>query len=165
MSFIGGADGPTSVFVAGDLGAGWINVFGAIIVIIILIPNIIYGLKNRGIRNLCTNKVMNILERIGRYGCMLLMIFNVGLSEFAYPGVAAFLAYFLGNALLLVLYIVFWVLYAKKKTMFRAIALSAIPTAIFLLSGISLLYILLIVFAVIFGAAHNYVTYVNHKSI
>lgn len=165
MSFLGGADGPTSVFVAGDLGMGWINVFGAIIVIIILIPNIIYGLKNRGIRNLCTNKVMNILERIGRYGCMLLMIFNVGLSKFAYPSVAAFLAYFLGNALLLVMYIFFWVLYAKKKTMFRAIALSAIPTAIFLLSGISLLYILLIVFAVIFGVAHNYVTYVNHKSI
>ena len=32
---------------------GWINLFGAIIVAIILIPNIIYAIKNKDEKNLC----------------------------------------------------------------------------------------------------------------
>ena len=63
---IGGADGPTSVFLAGRLGGGWINVFGLCIVIAILVPNIIYAFRFRGVENKCTNKVMNIIEQIGR---------------------------------------------------------------------------------------------------
>ena len=70
---IGGADGPTSVFLAGRLGGGWINVFGLCIVIAILVPNIIYAFRFRGVENKCTNKVMNIIEQIGRYGCMLFL--------------------------------------------------------------------------------------------
>ena len=39
---------------------GWINVFGAVIVILMLIPNIIYALKNKGEKNNCTNQLMII---------------------------------------------------------------------------------------------------------
>lgn len=165
MTIIAGADGPTSVFFAGSIGANWINVFGAIIVVIILIPNIIYGLRNRGIKNLCTNKVMNVLEQVGRYACMFLLIFNIGLLEFGYPFLGAFVAYFLGNAALLTAYIIFWIFYSKKKSMFRAMALAVIPAAVFMLSAITLLHVLLIVFAIIFAVAHCYVTYVNHRDI
>lgn len=42
-------------------------------------------------------------------------------------------------------------------------ALAIIPTGIFLLSGITLRYVLLIVSAVLFGMAHIYVTYQNAK--
>ena len=28
ISVIGGADGPTTVFVAGELGMNWLNIFG-----------------------------------------------------------------------------------------------------------------------------------------
>ena len=31
---------------------GWINVFGAIIVILMLIPNIVYAIKNKNEKNL-----------------------------------------------------------------------------------------------------------------
>jgi len=41
ISIIGGADGPTSVFVAGKLGMNWLSTFGLILVILLLIPNII----------------------------------------------------------------------------------------------------------------------------
>ena len=40
---------------------GWINVFGAIIVILMLIPNIVYALRHKGERNLCQNRFMNTL--------------------------------------------------------------------------------------------------------
>ena len=43
ISIIGGADGPTSVFVAGKLGMNWLSTFGLVLVILLLIPNIIYA--------------------------------------------------------------------------------------------------------------------------
>ena len=47
---------------------GWINVFGAIIVVLMLVPNVVYALKNRGEENRCTNRWMNLLEQIGQIG-------------------------------------------------------------------------------------------------
>ncbi|MDD3206414.1 MAG: hypothetical protein PHS74_11880 [Lachnospiraceae bacterium] len=44
FSVIGGADGPTSVFLAGKIvvpGMGWINIWGLVLVILLLIPNVI----------------------------------------------------------------------------------------------------------------------------
>ena len=42
-----------------------------------MVPNIIYAIKNKDGKNLCTNKVVNILEQVGRYTTMFLMVFNV----------------------------------------------------------------------------------------
>ena len=67
ISIIGGADGPTSVFVAGKLGMNWLSTFGLVLVILLLIPNIIYAVRVKNQKNKCTNKFMNILEQIGRY--------------------------------------------------------------------------------------------------
>ena len=44
ISVIGGSDGPTSIFLAGKIGTNWLNIFGLIIVALLLIPNIIYFL-------------------------------------------------------------------------------------------------------------------------
>lgn len=160
---IGQADGPTSIFLAGRLGGGWINIFGLCIVIGILIPNIIYAIKFRNIENKCTNKAMNIAEQIGRYGCMLLLILNIGKEEFSFFAVMAFLVYLIGNAVLVFGYWVVWVLYFLKQSRWKSMALAIIPTFIFLLSGITLQHILLIIAAVIFGVGHIYVTWQNVK--
>lgn len=165
MSIIGGADGPTSVFLAGELGVNWINFLGLITVIIILIPNVIYGLKNKGVKNLCRNKVMNILEQIGRYGCMIFMIFNIGIPEFGYNSEIYFLVGFLFVSVLLALYIIFWVVYFVNRSMFTGMVLAIIPSLIFLINGVTLRYWPLLVCAVIFSVAHCYVTYVNHKKV
>ncbi len=158
---IGGADGPTSVFLAGRLGGGWINIFGLCIVIAILIPNIIYACKFRGVENKCTNKVMNILEQIGRYGCMLLLVFSIGREEFAFGSIFAFLVYLIGNATLLLAYWLVWILYFVKQSKWKSLTLAILPTLIFLLSGITLQHVLLIVAAFLFGVGHIYVTWKN----
>lgn len=90
ISIIGSADGPTSVFLAGKLGLNWLNLFGLIFVVLLLIPNIIYALKAKNQQNKCTNKFMNIMEQISRYGCMILMVFHFGIAEFGFPSVGAF---------------------------------------------------------------------------
>ena len=156
-----GADGPTSVFLAGKIGISWLNIFGLIIVVLLLVPNIIYALKKRDRENKCTNKLMIILEQIGRYGSMLLMVFNIGLAEFGFPSVGAFIVYLFGNILLLVIYWLIWVLYFREKTYWKQMALALIPTFIFLLSGITMLHLLLVISAIIFGTGHIYVTRKN----
>lgn len=66
---------------------GWINVFGACIVILMLIPNIIYTLRNRNEKNLCTNKLMNTVEQIGRYACIVLMWLPLLVWKFGFASV------------------------------------------------------------------------------
>lgn len=159
ITIIGGPDGPTSIF--GGEGISWLNIFGLILVVLLLIPNIIYAIKEKNQENKCTNRFMNFSEQIGRYGCLFLMVFNIGLSEFGFSSIEAFVVYLLGNLLFMVSYWFIWVLYFKKKAYWKQIALALIPTGIFLLSGITMLHFLLILFAVIFGIGHLYVTNKN----
>lgn len=162
-SYIGGADGPTSVFLAGKIGVSWLNVFGLIFVILLLIPNIIYAVKYRDVENLCKNKAMNVLEQIGRYGSMFLMVFNIGIAEFGFASTNAFLIYFLGSILLMLTYWIMWIIFFVNPSMWNRMALAIIPTLLFLLSGCTLGHILLIITAIIFGIGHIYVTYTNAK--
>lgn len=164
---IGGSDGPTSIFLAGKIGSfsfGWLNVFGLILMVLMMLPNILYALKNKGEENKCTNQAMNIIEQIGRYTTMLLMVFNIGIAELGFPSVTAFLVYLFGNLILMVLYWIFWMLYFKEQKMLYALMLAIIPTFIFLISGITMRHILLIITSLIFGIGHTYVTYYNNKA-
>lgn len=163
-SIIGGADGPTSVFVAGKIGGGnWFNLFGLIFIILLLLPNIIYAFKFRGAKNHCTNTGLNILEQIGRYTCMIFMIFNIGLKEFSFSSVSLFLIYLIGNGLLMLLYWIIWFFYFKKQDYRKSMALAILPTIIFLLSGITLGHPLLIISSILFGFGHISVTNINAK--
>lgn len=57
---------------------GWFNYYGLVIVATLLAPNIVYASKNKeGFVNLYQNKVVLCLEQVGRFGCFLLMIFNI----------------------------------------------------------------------------------------
>ncbi|MFA9464169.1 MAG: hypothetical protein ACERKN_07720 [Velocimicrobium sp.] len=163
VSVIGGSDGPTSIFVAEKIGPSWLNIFGLVIVILMLLPNIIYAVKMHGIENKCKNKVMNIIEQIGRFSSMFFIIFNIGLAEFGFLSVEAFVIYFIGNTIFLIVYWIIWILYFKKKVLWKSMALAIIPIAIFLLNGITLRHYLLVISAIIFGIGHVYVTYQNAK--
>lgn len=140
---------------------GWINVFGIIIVILILIPNIIYAVRFPEITNKCKNKAMNILEQLGRYSSMFFIVVSLGSNGFDFSSPALFPIYTLGNGILILYYWVTWGLYFKNKTTIRSITLAVLPTLIFLLSGITLVYVPLIISAAIFGIGHIYVTYKN----
>ena len=48
MSILGGADGPTSIFLAGKLQAGRLNLSGLLLVVLLLLPNILYAFRFRG---------------------------------------------------------------------------------------------------------------------
>lgn len=140
---------------------GWINVFGAIIVILMLIPNIVYAIKNRNEKNLCTNRFMNVIEQIGRYACIVLMWLPLAVWKFRFASVFELVLYFVCNGTFLVAYWLSFAVYMKRKTVRLALALAILPSCIFLLSGILLRHWLLVGFAGLFGVGHIYVTYKN----
>ena len=160
---IGGADGPTAIFIAGKFEPGWLNIFGLVIVILMLIPNIVYAKKFKGCVNKCLNKGMNTLEQTGRYSSMAFMILNEGTAGFGFSSVEKFVAYLIGNVLLLVVYEVIWVLYFKEQGFWKGMALAVIPICIFLLCAITLNHRLLLLSAILFGVVHIYVICQNER--
>lgn len=142
---------------------GWINFYNLTIVVLMLIPNIIYAFKNKDEKNNCTNRLMNIIEQIGRYGCMFLMVFNIGIYEFGFNSKEAFLIWLFVIPFLLLLYWVFWVFYFKSHCKEAALALAIIPSIIFIFTGILLRHWLLVIFGFVFSVSHIYVTYQNNK--
>lgn len=141
---------------------GWINVFGAATVVIMLIPNIVYALKNKDEKNLCTNRFMNIIEQIGRYACIVLMWLPLLVWEFGFASVSEMIVYVAGNAALLTAYVVLFAVYMRKKSAALAITLAIIPSVMFIMSGITLRHWLLVGFAAMFAVGHIYVTAKNN---
>ena len=161
IGIIGGADGPTALFISGKTGANWFNLYGLILVLLLLLPNIFYAVKAGHRETPKPGPVLNLLEQAGRYGCMFLMVFHIGIAEFGAPSLTAFLAYLFGNALLVAAYWVVWILYFRKPAFWKQLFLALLPTCLFLLSGITLRHYLLVAFALVFGIAHITITVRN----
>ena len=131
---------------------GWINLFGAGIIVLIMIPNIIYAAgQKQDETQIEVPRGLSACEQVGRYGCIILMWLPLLVWKFGFGSVEEFLIYLIGNGALLLCYYLSWMLYSRKKTLSVAMALAIIPTAIFLLSGILLHHWLLVAFAILFG--------------
>lgn len=142
----------------------WLNVFGLAFVVVLMIPNVLYAIKCKdGFENKWHNKTVEMLEQIGRYGCMGFMIFNIPGTWFGWWSDEAFAVYFVGDILLLVLYCGIWMLCFRKNNMFRAIALSVLPSVLFLFSGIMSRSVLLMIAALLFAPCHILISYRNAK--
>lgn len=62
----------------------WFNYYGLIIIAVIMIPNILCAIFDKGaFTNRFHNKAIEVIEQIGRYGCFGLTIFNI---PFTYLG-------------------------------------------------------------------------------
>ena len=142
----------------------WINVFGAVFIVVIMVPNIIYAVKCRdGFENKWSNKGVEIIEQIGRCGCFGFMVVNIPGTWFGWWSDEAFAVYLIVNVILVLLYGTIWIICFKKNTVFRALALSVLPSLIFLFGGIMSRSVLLIVSAVIFAPCHILISYKNAK--
>lgn len=161
VGIIGGADGPTAIFVNSTLPR-MLNPLGIAIILLMMVPNVIFALRHRDMENKCKNRLLNLLEQIGRYGCLVLMIICIGLDKFGFGSVEAFLIYLFGSALLLLAYFIFWILYGKSPSRKKALALAIIPCCLFLLCGVTLRQWPLVVFAVLFCVCHVCVTLSNN---
>lgn len=142
----------------------WINVYGAIFMVLIMVPNIIYALKCKdGFENKWKNKTVEKIEQIGRFGCFGFMVVNIPGIWFGWWSDEAFVLYLIVNLVLIALYCMIWIICFRKNTIFKALALSIIPSLVFLFSGIMSRSVLLMVSAVLFAPAHILISYKNAK--
>ena len=133
----------------------WFNYYGLIIIAIIMIPNIVFAIKHKdSFENRYKNKAVEVMEQIGRYACLVLMVFNIPYTYFNFWFGRALVVYLAVNGVLCLLYLLFWAICWNKNGKLKALSLSIIPSVIFLFSGVILAYIPLIAFAVLFGANH-----------
>ena len=141
---------------------GWFNYYGIAIMAIIMIPNIAYAVKHKdNVANNYNKKAVVILEQIGRYGCFVLMIFNIPYTYFDFWFDYALIVYLSVNSGLLIAYLIFWIICWNSHGKLKALSLSIIPSCIFLFSGVVLANIPLIAFAVLFAVNHIYISCKN----
>ena len=142
----------------------WINIFGAIFIAVIMIPNIIYAIKCKdGFENRWSNRVVEVIEQIGRFGCFGFMVFQIPGTWFGWWSDEAFAIYLIVDSVLILLYCLIWLICFNKNTVFRALALSIIPSVVFLFSGIMSRSVLLFVASLLFAPAHILISYKNAK--
>lgn len=140
----------------------WLNVFGLIFVTLIMIPNVFFAIKNKqGFENSFKSKPLEIPENIGRAGCFAFMIINIPGTWLGWWSDEAFAVYLIINAALTLTYCIIWIACFKRNSMFRAVALSVIPSLIFLFSGFMSRSLLLVISAVIFAPIHILISYKN----
>ena len=144
----------------------WFNPFGLVFITIIMIPNIVFAIRCKdGFTNNYWNKTVELVEQIGRFGCFGFMIFNVPGTWFGWASNESFALCLILDALLVALYCILWIVCWKKNGVFKALALSILPSAVFLISGITSRSILLILAALLFAPSHILISYQNAKNI
>ena len=142
----------------------WLNPFGLVFMAVILIPNIVFALKCKdGFANKWENKTVQIIEQVGRFGCFGFMIVNIPGTCFGWWSDEAFALYLIADTLLVLIYCLIWIVCFQKKSLFRALALSIIPSILFLFSGIMSRSVLLILYAALFAPSHIVISYKNAK--
>ncbi len=142
----------------------WFNVFGLIFIVVIMIPNVVFAIKRKdGFDNKWDNKFVEFIEQAGRFGCFGFMIFNIPGTWFGWWSDEAFALYLIVDGILVILYCAIWIICFKKNSVFRALALSVIPSALFLFSGIISRSVLLTVASVLFAPSHIAISYRNAK--
>jgi len=99
---------------------------------VIIIPNIIFAVKCKyEFNSVWKNKRVEMFEQIGRFGCFGLMIINISGTWFGFASNEAFAMYLIVDSILLLCYCLIWIIFFRKNTIFRALALSFLPSIVF----------------------------------
>ena len=143
---------------------GWFNVFGLFFIVVIMIPNILFAIKCKdGFDNKWNNKCVEVIEQAGRFGCFGFMIINIPGTWFGWWSDEAFALYLIVDVVLVMLYYAIWIICFKRNSIFRALVLSAIPSIMFLFSGIMSRSVLLTIASLLFAPSHIVISYRNAK--
>ena len=116
-----------------------------------------------GFDNKWNNKYVEVTEQVGRLGCFGFMIINIPGTWFGWWSDESFALYLIVDTILVMLYCAIWIICFKKNSVFRALALSIIPSMLFLFSGIMSRSVLLIIASVLFAPSHIVISYKNVK--
>ena len=140
----------------------YLNYWGFIFTIVILIPNIIFAKTCKdGFENRYQNKLVAYLEQIGRFGCFISMFLIIPFMNKGYWFKQGKTAYLVLGVILVILYCLGWIAFWKENSIRKSLYLSIIPSLLFIESGIISGNIILLIFAIIFAPCHILISYKN----
>lgn len=142
----------------------WLNPYGLVMVAVILIPNLLFAIKCKdGFENSFHNPAVETLEQIGRFGCFGFMIFTIPGTAQGWTSHSAFVLYLVADAALAAIYCAVWAVCFRKSSLFRALALSILPSILFLVSAILTRSWPLLLSALIFAPCHIWISVQNTR--
>lgn len=134
---------------------GWINWINMMVVAYLIIINMIVAKKGLSGSFSSKHLIVNIIEQIGRYGCMVLMILPIFVRnwKFGFESVMEMLFWVCLTILLLIIYSLLWI---KKVHGGAGIlyGLAIVPVVLFLMNGILLRHPALVAASLVFGVFH-----------
>lgn len=142
----------------------WLNFYGLIFLILIMLPNIVFAATHKGgFENSYQNKRAEIFEQIGRVGCFLFVFIQIPplVKGFSFRGAAAL--YLIFGVVLTLAYLAGWVLLWKENSVRKSLILSIVPSALFLSCGAFSLNFPLLASAAVFAPCHILISYKNAK--
>lgn len=140
----------------------YFNIYGLIFVIIILFPNIIFAYSCKdGFENHYENKLVEIMEQIGRFGCFISMFFGIPFLNKGFWFKSGKIIYVALGIVLVTLYCIGWIIFWKEDSIRKSLYLSIVPSLLFIESGIISGNFQLLVFAIIFAPCHILISYMN----
>ena len=133
---------------------GWINLVNAAFVIVLITMSVL-GQKKSGLSPMQSRrKLLNILEQIGRYACMALMMLPLLPGfEFGFSSSDVMVCWLVGSLVLLLAYTVLWTQAKRGGAVLYGLAL--VPAMLFLCCGVLLRHWALVAAAVLFGVSHT----------
>ena len=140
----------------------YFNIYGLIFVIIILFPNIIFAYSCKdGFENHYENKLVEIMEQIGRFGCFISMFLVIPFLNKGFWFKSGKIIYVAWGSVLVTLYCIGWIIFWKEDSIKKSLYLSIVPSLLFIESGIISGNFQLLVFAIIFAPCHILISYMN----
>lgn len=133
---------------------GWINLANAAFVVDLIVMSAL-GQKKSGLPPMQSRrKVMNLLEQVGRYSCMALMVLPLLPGfKFGFASSGAMMGWLFGALTLLLVYTLLWARAKRGGAVLYGLAL--VPALLFLLVGVLLRHPALGGAALLFGVCHT----------
>lgn len=115
-----------------------VNIYGLAFAALLVLPHVLYHRSHTVDKTLFTNHSMVYIDRIGRYGSVFLMAFNVGVLEggFTEPKELMERFWLISTAVLTLLYLLLWYWFLKTERRLFANLIIAVSSIIIIFSGI-----------------------------
>ena len=100
----------------------YFNIYGLIFVIIILFPNIIFAYSCKdGFENHYENKLVEIMEQIGRFGCFISMFLVIPFLNKGFWFKSGKIIYVALGIVLVTLYCIGWIIFWKEDSIRKSL--------------------------------------------
>ena len=116
---------------------GWINGINLTVVILLILINIV-AFKTGATEGFSSKfRIINVLEQIGRYGCMIFMVLPIWIKnwKFGFQSVGEMLLWIASTVILLLLYGFLWIK-KRRGSIGTLYGLAIVPVILFLMNGI-----------------------------